>query len=95
MDAGVVPATSFPYCLAGKQGNGVNMSFKLRWTEPTGAQSEAVPTAKAAMDRYVELLEKGYVRVEVHDDSGKKLTPNDLAELVAFDTKAKLNTTQT
>jgi hypothetical protein len=60
------------------------MCFRVRWTEPSGPNSEEFDTPKAAMLRYVEVRDSGCVGIEIRDASGKKLSANDLAELVAF-----------
>lgn len=62
------------------------MAFRVRWTDQRGAVWEPSLTAKAALHRYIEMLGKGYAGVEVYDDSGKKLTSDELTQLMLIET---------
>ena len=60
------------------------MAFLVRWTDADGDQVEAVDTAKAAMDLYLNAIEKECTGVAVHDDFGRTLTLDELTRLVAI-----------
>jgi hypothetical protein len=60
------------------------MAFLVRWTDADGDQIEAVDTAKAAMDLYVNAIKREYTGVAVHDDFGRTLTLDELTRLVAI-----------
>jgi hypothetical protein len=67
------------------------MPFKVRWTEPTGAKVIDAATAKEALENYVEVLGKGFAAVEARDDSGRKMKHDDLIQLMAIDTRNRLD----
>ena len=62
------------------------MSFKVRWTEPGGAKAFDAATAKNAMEKYVEVLRQGFAAIEIRDDSGRKIKPDEMAQLVVLET---------
>ncbi len=59
------------------------MAFLVRWTGPGRDDIETVATAKAAMALYVEKIETGYTRVEVRDEAGRTVPPDELKRLAA------------
>ena len=64
------------------------MPFRVRWTDPNGAQSETLPGATAALKRYWDLAGRGYPAVRVYDDSGIRLNEEALAQLQYLEKKA-------
>jgi hypothetical protein len=64
------------------------MPYQIGWTEPSGARLHSTMSAKTALEMYIELLGKGYARVEVRDGSRTKLTEEDLLRLMALEKKS-------
>jgi hypothetical protein len=63
------------------------MPYQIGWTEPSGARLHSTSSAKIALEMYIELLGKGYARVEVRDGSGMKLAEDDLLRLMVLEKK--------
>lgn len=59
------------------------MPFTLTWTGPTGSDKITVPDAKRALEEYLAREDK-VVRLIITDDHKRKLTPDDLYELIAI-----------
>jgi hypothetical protein len=55
--------------------------FRLQWTEPGGVQTAYIAPAEKALDWCIKLLGNGH-RVQVWDNTGKKIAPADLVERV-------------
>ena len=67
------------------------MPFDVSWTEPNGDRKERFDSPKDAMLRYVEVLGQGYAHTEIRDKSGAQLTPDDMVQLIALETRNWLN----
>jgi hypothetical protein len=65
------------------------MPYRIAWTEPSGMRLHSTLSAQTALEMYVELLGKGYARVEVRDDSGMKLAEDDMLRLMALEKKGR------
>jgi hypothetical protein len=58
------------------------MPFIVRWTDQNGSHKLEVPTGRDAYKKWAELRDDPrYLEVEIHDDSGKRMTEFDILTL--------------
>jgi len=54
----------------------------VRWTDQNGSHKLEVPTGRDAYKKWAELRDDPrYLEVEIHDDSGKRMTEFDILTL--------------
>jgi hypothetical protein len=62
-------------------GGGPEVLFRLEWDGPGAGGAEEVATARAASDRYVELLAERRLGLRVRDEAGEEVKFSDLLRL--------------